>query len=74
MYTKAKRKGYKGKEILKLVTISELLVFESFFSASPPKKKEIGDKAHTYIERDIEIVIERPKKRKAHIYKLYFLN
>ena len=49
MYTNAKRKGYKGKEILKLVTISELLVFESFFSASPPKKKEIGDKAHTYI-------------------------
>lgn len=52
-YAEKKRKGYKGKEILKLCTTSALIVFEFcfvLFCASPPKKKEIRDKAHTYRE------------------------
>lgn len=48
-YAETKRKGYKGKEILKLGTTSALIVFE-FFVFCFPTKKERNQRQSTHIE------------------------
>lgn len=66
-YAETKRKGYKGKEILKLGTTSALIVFEFFvcFLLPHQKRKKLETK-HTHRDTETGTEIKR-KRERSHI-------